>query len=880
MRIAKDQIESIKQTHNLLSVMRARGVVLKKQGKQYMAKCPFHEDRKPSLSVDAAKELWHCFGCGAGGDVLGFLSRIENKPLPTLLRELSGKSPELPPASPSPAPPAITSHSEASDEKSKDPLSPKLVKLLARVAEFYQGIFAKDPRGREYLERRGIKDAGALKDFGVGYSNGTLLLALPPDGALLLDLKTLGILTASGKEFFSDCVLFPLKDLSGTVAGLYGRRITDSEPHHLYLPGPRRGLINYQAARRSPTILLTEAVIDALTLYAQGFKNVIPCYGAQGLSSDHLSCFKESGVKEVILCFDSDEPGKKGAAHAANGLSELGITCSVVTLPDKDINDYFRRHTPEEFEALIKQTHPLTPVRSEVINSRAEKFFEPTEAGFRIGYGDRIYEVKGVHRQGVGLRVTLLLMRESKGAIYLDAVDLYSARARERFAQGAAAVIHEREELLRDDLLRLTQRLEKSERNPSLPEEPTPQIREAAQAFLANPDLFTELLTDLETLGVVGEEIPKLIGYLACTSRKLHKPLSVLIQSRSAAGKSACVEALLSLMPPEEVRRWTRLTDQALFYQSEMALSHKLVAIEELAGLSGAAYSIRSMASSGMLSLATVMKDPASGKLTVREQKVRGPVGFLLTTTRPTLDEEMASRFFTLSLDESRELTERILIRQREDLTVEGYLKSRQKEAVIAKHQAAQRRLRSFVVLDPGARNHSFGTGALWARRDQPKVLSLVQAMTFLYQFQREKKGLTTSQGEIIDYLEVTKEDWKRAEPMIAYLMESSKAELPAPSRALLSQIKQLAQVRSRGLSQTGEISLTRRELAQVTGWSLWQIKTYLPPLVEHEYLWVRQGKKGQEYRYELPTSPEPGGTWSHLAKSVPPGQSLEKSSG
>jgi DNA primase len=785
--------------------------------------------------------------------VLGFLSRIESKSLPVQLRELSAKTNGG----------SVSSSSFSKPQTPNSQLdagspSPKQIKLLRRVVEFYQGILAKDPRGAKYLESRGIKDPNSLRDFGVGYANGSLLDALPPEGELLADLKALGIVTEKGYEFFSDCIVVPLWDLSGTVTGLYGRRITDQEPHHLYLPGPRRGLINWQAAKRSSTILLTEAILDALTLYEQGFKNVMPCYGVNGLSDDHITCFQQFGVKEVILCFDSDEAGKKGAASAANRLSEIGISCSILTLPDKDVNDYFQRHTPEEFEALVKSAHPLTPIRSEAIESRAERFFEPTEAGFRTGYGDRIYEVKGIHRQGVQLRVTLLCMRESKGAIYLDAVDLYSARARERFSQGAASMLKEREELIRDDLLRLTQRLERwgMTGTTDTPDEPSPQVQEAAKRFLSSPDLFAELLSDLDTLGLVGEETVKLIGYLACTSRKLAKPLSILIQSRSAAGKSACVEALLSLMPPEDVRRWTRLTDQALFYQSETALVHKLVAIEELAGLGGAAYSIRSMASSGMLSLASVMKDPASGQLKVREHKVQGPVGFLLTTARPQLDEEMASRFWTLSLDESMVLTEKILARQREDLTVEGYLRARRREAIIAKHQAAQRMLRSIVVLDAKAQSHPFGTQALWARRDQPKVLSLVRAIALLSQRQREARTMTMSEGEVIEYLDIQDADWKRAEPLIAYLMEFSQDQLPAPSRALLSQIERLARERSRELSQpSGEISFSRRELMAATGWSLWQLKTYLPPLVEHEYLWVRQGRKGQEYRYELPAS-------------------------
>jgi hypothetical protein len=286
--------------------------------------------------------------------------------------------------------------------------------------------------------------------------------------------------------------------------------------------------------------------------------------------------------------------------------------------------------------------------------------------------------------------------------------------------------------------------------------------------------------------------------------------MSVLVQSRSAAGKSAFMEALVSLMPSEDVKRWTRLTDQALFYQGETALVHKLIVIEEMAGMGGAAYSMRSLQSEGMLSQASVIKDPASGQMKPSERKVYGPTSVLMSTTRSDPDEEMTSRSWTVWLDESVAQTERILARQREGLTVEGYLRMKHKEVIIAKHQAAQRMIKSLLVLDGKAGDHPFGAKRLWARRDQPKVLALAQAIALLYQHQREIKSITTPVGEVIEYIEVSEEDWKRAEPFILYLMEASLSELPAPSRELLATIKRLAQERSRELSQpSGEISFS-----------------------------------------------------------------------
>ena len=150
----------------------------------------------------------------------------------------------------------------------------------------------------------------------------------------------------------------------------------------------------------------------------------------------------------------------------------------------------------------------------------------------------------------------------------------------------------------------------KPENKETAAHEPTEAEKAAALAFLKSPDMFREILADLETLGVTGEETNKLVGYLAVVSRKLDDPLSVLIQSRSAAGKSTLQDAILSLVPDEDYVKYTRITDQALFYKDEDSLSHKILAIEEEAGMGGAAYSIRNIQSSKKITVAATGKEP------------------------------------------------------------------------------------------------------------------------------------------------------------------------------------------------------------------------------------------------------------------------------
>jgi DNA primase len=134
---------------------------------------------------------------------------------------------------------------------------------------------------------------------------------------------------------------------------LYGRNIDDEcQVSHLYLPGKRSGLVNRQAAIRSQSLILTESIIDALTLYDQGFKNVMPIYGVNGLIDDHLSFFSRK-IKEAYLVFDADDPGRRDAEAVCLKLKEKEIRSHTVELPVKDVNVYFKRHTPEQFEALL-----------------------------------------------------------------------------------------------------------------------------------------------------------------------------------------------------------------------------------------------------------------------------------------------------------------------------------------------------------------------------------------------------------------------------------------------------------------------------------------------------------------------------------------------
>ncbi|MCP3663638.1 MAG: toprim domain-containing protein, partial [Gammaproteobacteria bacterium] len=664
------------------------------------------------------------------------------------------------------------------------------------------------------------------------------------------------ILNDKGNEIFYDCVVFPLLNQNGSVVSLYGRRLDEnSEIKHLYLKGPRNGTVNRQAVKRSQTILLTESIIDALTLYDQGFKNVIPIYGVNGLTRDHLFLFNR--IIEAYLVFDADQPGRDGAVRTTKQLKENEISAYTVELPVKDVNLFFNRHTPEDFEQLLKQSNPKSVEQSETIKKREQTLYKETDHGFIVGYEKRQYQIKGIQRSATQLKAVIKASRkvEQSNVLHeLTTIDLYSARSRLYFAKLCADLFEAEESLIKEDvgkLLSLVESFNPEDKKQAI-DKPTEEELNAAKAFLNSPDMFEEILSDLEITGIIGEETNKLVGYLAAVSRKLDDPLSVLVQSRSAAGKSTLQDAVLSLVPPEDYVKYTRITDQALFYKDEDSLMHKILAIEEEVGMGGAAYSIRNIQSAKKITVAATGKDPGTGKMRTEEYTVNGPIAVMITTTAADLEGETASRFLFVTIDESAQMTEAIHAKQREADTLEGLINKTRSEAIVKKHHTAQRLLKPIAVVNPFTQYLSYPSGSLRTRRDHKKYLGLIKAIACLHQFQRKTKTIKAD-GKAVEYIEVTLNDIDRANRLASEILGQCLDDLAKPSRTLLNSICQMVQEMAKKNSvEPDDYFFNRRMIREYTGWTDWQIKAHIKQLEELEYLYVRMGARGKEYAYAL----------------------------
>jgi len=522
-RIPKAELERLKREISLERLAEARGVKLERHGADLLGLCPFHEDREPSLVITPAKNLWHCLGaCQAGGSVIDWVMRAEGvsfRHAAELLRA------DLPPEGLTKGPPP---------ERSTVPKLPGLLDaskddqvLLRRVVDYYHAALKESPEALAYLASRGLQHAEAVERFQLGFANRTLGYRLPAknrrEGAAIRErLQALGVIRGSGHEHLNGSLVVPVFDEEGRVAELYGRKITPrlrpGTPLHLYLPGPHRGVWNIEALQASREIILCESLLDALTFWCAGFRNVTAAYGTEGMTPDHWKAFEKYATERVLLAHDRDEAGEKAAEKLAGQLTQRGIGAYRIHFPKgMDANETALKLTPapKSLELLIRKatwlgkgkasalstTVAVTPAAKEEA-PREEKHEAPPESvadapaeepppapdeepplplaatpepapppeppaaeergeELVMTLGDRRWRIRGIAKNTSfdALRVNVLVAREGQG-FHVDTLDLYSARHRKAYLAEAASELGLEERVVKKDLGQVLLRLE------------------------------------------------------------------------------------------------------------------------------------------------------------------------------------------------------------------------------------------------------------------------------------------------------------------------------------------------------------------------------------------------------------------------------------
>ncbi|MFP1814127.1 CHC2 zinc finger domain-containing protein, partial [Lonsdalea quercina] len=911
-RMTPAELARLKREVSLLSVAQHQGHKLKKQGDDsVVCLCPFHQEKTPSCVITPSKNLYHCFGCGASGSVLDWLQQTERLTYPqTLLRlrELAGNPSSLAAVPVSASPSASRTPLADLDDDGQA--------LLHQVIGFYHHNLLDNPEAQQWLVSRGLTHPELISHFrlgfaghhGIGGSAGLLPSTSSKEGKALRErLAGLGVLRATTRQdHFRGCVVMPVMGWSesanvaqrGRVLQLYGRRTTadyavkKGAAKHLYLPSPLVGVWNEEALKASSEVILCEALIDAMTFWCAGFRNVTTAYGANGFTADHLTALQYHGVKRVLIAYDRDEAGDRGADSVAADLLEAGIEAWRVRFPPGlDANAYAQKSgSPESALGLALEqaqwmgngTGPgavfshetpgpetssslaaLPGVQASRVS--AETALIPGEVApsgdLLMRCGPRVWRVRGWQKNSVAevMKVNVQVRDESTGAFHVDSLDMYHARQRQGYISAAASELECESSVIKREcgrvLLMLEQKQDEQRQSSAQTDAPaavtvSEEDEAAALELLKSPHLTDRIINDLAACGVVGESTNLLTGYLAATSRKLDKPLAVLIQSSSAAGKSSLMDAVLGLMPEEERIQYSAMTGQSLYYLGETSLQHKILAIAEEEGVRQAAYALKLLQSDGELKIASTGKNEQSGELVTREYKVQGPVMLMLTTTAIDVDEELLNRCLVLTVNESREQTQAIHAMQRHGQTLAGLLQSSEKQYLTRLHQNAQRLLRPLKVVNPYADRLTFLSDKTRTRRDHMKYLTLIQSIALLHQYQRAVKRVE-HRGAVIEYIEVEQGDIALANQLAHEVLGRTLDEMPPQTRKLLVWLKGWVQETAQSQAlKADEVRFTRRDVRAALGWGDTQLKIHLSRLLEMEYLLLF--RRGLTYEYGL----------------------------
>ncbi|RLM18179.1 DNA primase [Brenneria alni] len=896
-RIPDAELQHLKAAVPLVDVVRAQGRQVFKRGKDFVVLCPFHEEKTPSCVISPEKNLYHCFGCNAGGSVIDWVMQTERLSLRKAVERLRGELGENPSVQPlvGQDEPAVFAEDEAGRQA-----------LLSRVVEFYHHTLLNAPEAVAYLEKRRLNHPELVAAFKLGFANRTLAYRLPPKqkragAAIRGQLQALGVMRESGHEHLAGSLVVPVIDTQGRIRELYGRKITEGlrkgTPLHLYLPGPHGGVWNEPALMASKTVILCESLIDAMSFWVSGYRNVTAAYGVNGFTDEMRQAFIRHGVRQVLIAYDNDPAGNDAAVRLASLLAAEGIVCLRIVFPaGMDANGWLCSvaEPAREFGLLIDGAVPMNDAVALDVAGRDElnaavpdvlpepvppcalaagvaavKTAQAEEPGvvvealpngeLEITLSGQQWRLRGMASVKAGsgvMKVNAQVLDTASGMVFADSVDMMSARSRAGYARLAAAELGLAESALKQSLGRVLLALENHLSRPEMNGESVPELDDDAKAealaLLRDQNLTGRITDDLAACGVVGESTNLLAGYLAAVSRKLDKPLAVLIQSSSAAGKSSLMDAVLGLIPPEERLQYSAMTGQSLFYLGETNLQHKILAIAEEEGVRQAAYALKLLQSDGELTIASTGKDETTGNLVTKQYTVKGPVMLMLTTTAIDVDEELLNRCLVLTVNESREQTEAIHALQRHKQTLEGLLMENERDYLTGLHQNAQRLLRPLNVVNPYASQLTFLSDKTRTRRDHMKYLTLIQSIALLHQYQREVKTVS-HRGQVIEYIEVERSDIVLANRLAHEILGRTLDEMPPQTRKLLmliqGMVNQLALAQSR---KPGEVRFTRRDIRSATQWSDSQLKLHCLRLVEMEYLLVHGGSRGHLLQYEL----------------------------
>lgn len=822
-------IKEIKAQLSILQVLAYYGLEVKKGH----IKCPFHDDKTPSMKVYEDTNTVYCFSgkCETHGhslDVIEFVQRMEKCSKHEAIMKCKQLLGQVPVAA-SPAPPAPTT-----------PLAKPTAKAVNLVWESLQKSLKKNDKAKAYLKNRGLGTEN------IGYHSGFFAKT-----KLLAEAKAVGLVNAAGQSWAKNCVIFPLRDIDGKMVSFYGRSISQSHKGHYYQTG-RSGLYPKYPSQSCKRLILTESVIDAASLQQipeLSHYETLALYGTNGLTEEHRVALATLGdLKEVLIVLDGDEAGEQAGVKHQTELKKLLPKAKIrrIELPQgTDVNELWANHLNGQLFVELFGTKPAEETATRQVSAPATKLDiqDPNNLIFK-GKTAKCY-VKGFGglKSLDSMKVMLVLEVGDKKA--RGKVELYEDTAVARHCKRAGERLDVDGQLLEEDLRDLTDELEQY-RIRYQPTEKTERVqhfeisaaaRTQAKTFLKAPNLFSRLNTLIGKTGIVGEEQTRLLLFVVASSYKCEDPLHALIQGSSGSGKTRLLRKVMEMLPEPDRHIWTRITDKSL-YHAGTKYKHSAIAVEDWDGLSEEVqYVIRELQSGKRLSSTSTEKN-ASGKMVNIEILAEGPISSLMCTTRGAIYEDNMSRCLLVAVDEGEEQTNRILdYQQRKD---RGELFPKEEEKALKKLQNMVHVLQPKEIINPFAGRVELPKKVHKIRRLNYLFQCFVKQVTWLHQYQRKADKM----GRII----ATKEDVSLAIQLLFETIVLKVDELDGSLRQFYEQLKEYVQ----GQDDGEKYCFTRREIRQALNITKSQQHRYLMELLSLEYVRQMSGQGNSRHRYQI----------------------------
>ncbi len=802
------EIREIKSRLSILDVLTHYGL---KPNASKMLCCPFHDDKTPSMQVYPETNTVFCFSsnCKLKGKAIDQIDFILHKEGCTKHEAI------------------LMAESLLGNAPAKENLNAIFAKLQTSLHNSKKAI--------TYLESRNLYDV----KIEAGYN----------DGIKYKPLK--------------NCIVFPLKDQSGNISSLYGRSIINNDTAKHYYSKDRKGLYPGYPSQETTTLVLTESVIDTLTVnHYTNFKS-LALYGTNGFTEEHEQAIRElKNLQEVVLFFDGDEAGRKAVEKYTEQLKAIkpAITISNVNTPEgEDPNSLLQSHEQEILTHLIESRT--------VIFSSNEVKHEPTTSTLSTGKlntknPDYItYAYEGLQLHVIGgialypldkLKITLKIERKDSNSplhsIRQSNLDLYSDEQLQKFIRSASERLEVGSKEMHLAIASLIGELEHyretriEEQKPKQKEKRivTPEQRTKATNFLKSNNLLQATNELIAKSGVIGEEVNRLLMFLVFTSRLREQPLHIISLGASGTGKTYLQEKISELIPEEDKLEITTLSENALYYFDRKELQHKLVLIEDLDGAQDdkILYAIRELMSKKRISKTVPIKD-SKGNLKTITITVEGPISLAGTTTREKLYEDNANRSLLIYLDNTQEHKNAIMEYQRK--LSAGKINKQQEEEARELLQDVQSILQPVKVVNPYAEKLCIPETVFKPLRTNAHYLAFIETITFYHQFQREIKH----DQDGAKYIETTLDDIEAANQLLKDVLLAKSDELTNACRSFLESIKAKLEQEKRGSFYKHEV----REWMRINPHNL---KYYLFQLLQYGYVKIVNGNKYKGYEYEL----------------------------